>query len=77
MQSSRKSMWSWSLPTLLFANAFSRKEKQVGQVFGQAFSWVEAIDAVADVYNGVRLLDPFVELMLMDWSLSSGQCWHP
>jgi hypothetical protein len=30
-----------------------RKDKQVNQVFGQAFSWSEAIDAVADVYNGV------------------------
>ena len=32
---------------------YPRKDKQVNQVFGQAFSWSEAIDAAADVYNGV------------------------
>lgn len=31
----------------------SRKNKQVGQVFAQAFSWPELIDALADVYTGV------------------------
>ena len=31
-----------------------RKEKDVGNVFGRGFSWDEALDAVADVYNGVR-----------------------
>lgn len=41
-------------PHFVLANAFSRKKKQVGQVFSQTFSWPEAIDAAADVYNGVR-----------------------
>lgn len=31
-----------------------RKEKPVGQVFGHAFAWPDAIDAAADIYNGVR-----------------------
>jgi hypothetical protein len=30
-----------------------RKENQVGQVFAHKFTWSEAIDAAADVYNGV------------------------
>lgn len=32
-----------------------RKDKPIGQVFGSGFSLDEAIDAAADVYNGVRL----------------------
>ena len=34
----------------------SRKDKPVGQIFGAGLSWAEAIDAVADVYNGVSCL---------------------
>lgn len=43
------------MPFLKFltANAINRKDKPINQVFGHAFSWSEAIDAVADVYNGV------------------------
>jgi len=37
-----------------------RKDKPVNQVFGQAFSWSEAIDAIADVYNGVCAKSLFV-----------------
>ena len=31
-----------------------RKDKPVGQMFISEVSWSEAIDAAADVYNGVR-----------------------
>lgn len=30
-----------------------RKDKPIGQTFGSGFSWPEAADAAADVYNGV------------------------
>ena len=30
-----------------------RKNKTIGQTFGSGFSWSEAVDAAADVYNGV------------------------
>lgn len=51
-----------------------RKEKQVGQIFGQVFSWGDAIDAAADVYNGVSLEILKFPLLLMQSSLFSGQC---
>ena len=35
-------------------SSFLRKDKYAGQVFGSGFSWSEAADAVADIYNGVR-----------------------
>lgn len=31
-----------------------REKMQAAQVFSHVFSWSEAIDAAADVYNGVR-----------------------
>ena len=31
-----------------------RKDKPAGQMFSSGVSWSEAIDAAADVYNGVR-----------------------
>ena len=31
-----------------------RKDKAAGQIFGPGFSWSEAVDAAADIYNGVR-----------------------
>lgn len=34
-------------------SSFLRKDKVAGQVFGSGFSWSEAADAVADIYNGV------------------------
>jgi hypothetical protein len=51
-----------------------RKAKQLNDVFNQTFSWSGAIDAVADVYNGVSL--PFLEesLELTESSSSSGPC---
>lgn len=32
------------------------KQLQANEIFGHAFSWMSAIDAVADVYNGVSQL---------------------
>lgn len=32
-----------------------RKEKPAGLIFGLGFSWSEAADAAADIYNGVSL----------------------
>lgn len=30
-----------------------RKDEPSGQIFGSGFSWSEAVDAAADIYNGV------------------------
>lgn len=30
-----------------------RKDKPIGNVFGSGLLWTEALDAAADVYNGV------------------------
>ena len=40
---------------LKFFLTFHRKGKDVGRVFARGFSWPDAIDAVADVYSGVRI----------------------
>ena len=32
---------------------FFRKDKPVGHIFGSGFSWSEAVDAAAEIYNGV------------------------
>lgn len=37
-------------------NNYFRKDKQVGLIFGSGFSWSEATDAAADVYNGVSTI---------------------
>lgn len=42
----------WSTLAIL-ALIIRRNRKKGHQVFGQAFSWGDAIDAAADVYNGV------------------------
>ena len=42
-----------------------RKDKPIGQTFGSGFSWPEAIDAAADVYNGVSQ-SRSVRLLLFD-----------
>lgn len=34
-------------------SSFTRKDKAAGQIFGSVFSWSEAVDAAADIYNGV------------------------
>ena len=37
-----------------------RKDKPAGQLFGSGFFWSEAVDAAADIYNGViRILRGF------------------
>ena len=37
-------------------NNYLRKGKPVGLIFGSGFSWSEATDAAADVYNGVSTI---------------------
>ena len=32
---------------------FFRKDRPVGHIFGSGFSWSEAFDAAAEIYNGV------------------------
>ncbi len=48
------------MPEKLINNYF-RKDKPVSLIFGSGFSWSEAIDAAADVYNGVstRIVELF------------------
>ena len=45
---------------------FFRKEKPVGHIFGSGFSWSEAVDAAADIYNGVGPKDILIVTMLID-----------
>ena len=33
-----------------------RKERPAGRIFGSGFSWSEAVDAAADIFNGVKAL---------------------
>ena len=73
MQFLKKSMCSRNHINL-YANSLPRKDKQVNQVFGQAFSWSEAIDAVADIYNGVssipwRCYLSLTHLQFVFWSM--------
>jgi len=49
------------------------KEKQLGHVLGGAFSWVDAIDAVADVYNGFVFWSMLTSLGLVVWYFP---LWH-
>ncbi|RAL64732.1 hypothetical protein DID88_001763 [Monilinia fructigena] len=52
------------------------KEKEVGQLFGQSFSWPEAFDAAADVYNGFIFWSMLTSLGIVVWSTwyaSAGQ----
>ncbi|PMD67311.1 calcofluor white hypersensitive protein-like protein [Hyaloscypha bicolor E] len=49
------------------------KDKQVNQVFGQAFSWSEAIDAVADIYNGFVFWSMLTSLGVLVWYFP---LWH-
>ncbi|KUJ14674.1 calcofluor white hypersensitive protein-like protein [Mollisia scopiformis] len=49
------------------------KEKQAGQVFGQKFSWPEAIDAAADVYNGFVFWSILTSLGVLVWYFP---LWH-
>ncbi|KAH8819665.1 calcofluor white hypersensitive protein-like protein [Xylogone sp. PMI_703] len=49
------------------------KDKQIGQVFGQGFSWPDAIDAAADVYNGFVFWSILTSLGLCVWYFP---LWH-
>ncbi|TAQ87624.1 hypothetical protein B7494_g4044 [Chlorociboria aeruginascens] len=49
------------------------KDKPVGQLFGQSFSWIEAIDAMADVYNGFIFWSMLTSLGLLVWYFP---LWH-
>ena len=52
----------------------SRKARQANEVFSHAFSWMSAIDAVADVYNGVSEDALGIHPLLTRFSLFSGPC---
>lgn len=56
---------TWSRDNQRVSDAVLEKEKDkpIGQVFDHRFSWAALLDAVADVYLGVRLL-PSVVLLL-------------
>lgn len=45
----------------------SRKGKPIGQIYGAGFSWPEAIDAGADVYNGVCFSIPSIPRRSLTW----------
>lgn len=49
----RHSMFSGTWIVRLYSDSDPRKDKPIGNTFGEGFSWSEAIDAVADIYNGV------------------------
>ncbi|KAJ5033629.1 uncharacterized protein L3040_008741 [Drepanopeziza brunnea f. sp. 'multigermtubi'] len=49
------------------------KEKKMGQVFTQAFSWSEALDSAADVYNGFVFWSMLTSLGLVVWYFP---LWH-
>jgi hypothetical protein len=36
------------------SNSPSRKDKEITAIFASGFSWIELLNATADVYNGVR-----------------------
>lgn len=44
------------IPGFLLISTRKAKQLQANEVFGHAFSWMSAIDAAADVYNGVSIL---------------------
>lgn len=59
-----------------------RKDKPIGQTFDASFSWGGALDAIADVYNGVRQglkhfldnADPYVVCFLVNVNLPGPRC---
>ena len=55
-------------------SSFIRKDKFAGQVFGSGFSWSEAVDAIADIYNGVSSTLRGSSYADSSCSLSSGRC---
>ncbi|RDL31867.1 uncharacterized protein BP5553_09269 [Venustampulla echinocandica] len=59
----------------MVADAVLEKEKgkPIDQVFGQAFSWSEAIDAIADIYNGFAFWSTLTSLGIVVWYFP---LWH-
>ncbi|CZS97954.1 related to CWH43-putative sensor/transporter protein [Rhynchosporium agropyri] len=59
----------------LVADAVLEKEKQqqAGQILNQSFSWAEAIDTAADVYNGFVFWSMLTSLGLLVWYFP---LWH-
>ena len=53
-----------------------RKDKPVGQILGSGFSWSEAVDAAAEIYNGVSSPTWCSSCSYADtmFSSSSGRC---
>ncbi|KAF2233723.1 calcofluor white hypersensitive protein [Viridothelium virens] len=49
------------------------KDKDIGNVFGRGFSWDEALDAIADVYNGFVFWSILTSLGLLVWYFP---LWH-
>ncbi|KAA8566602.1 hypothetical protein MFRU_042g00810 [Monilinia fructicola] len=49
------------------------KEKEIGHLFGQSFSWPEAFDAAADVYNGFIFWSMLTSLGIVVWYFP---LWH-
>lgn len=67
-------MCTSSLPESLISevNLVDRKDKPVGNTFGQGFFWTEIIDAAADTYIGVLFHPiPLVFSHLADQTCSS------
>lgn len=56
---------TWSRDNQRISDAVLEKEKDkpIGQVFDHRFSWAALLDAVADVYLGVRLLPSMLFLL--------------
>ena len=50
-----------------------RKDKPVGKSFGQGFAWDEALDAIADTYNGFVFWTLLTSLGLLVWYFP---LWH-
>ncbi|KAI9717253.1 MAG: hypothetical protein M1828_007274 [Chrysothrix sp. TS-e1954] len=44
-----------------------KKDRETGQVFGRGFSWVELLEAAADVYNGFVFWSALTSLALLIW----------
>jgi hypothetical protein len=64
MPSLRKSRFARVSPCALkVVNFCGRKNRDVAEVFAKGFEWKKAIDATADVYNGVRNVDRRVRVV--------------
>jgi len=53
MRSLKKSMYNDFGGQVLFGSLLIRKDNLIGEKFSSGFSWGEAVDAAADIYNGV------------------------